>query len=312
MGTVRYVHPTQGPYFTVQAAHDAAAAGDTVLVSPAHTSTTALNWTKRVHLKGDTQAPDSTPVVVGGIDLEGLKPLGSAATVFFEGLTIAATASTWSGIYHPLVIGFRGSPSDWANGPELIFNRCRFGYAPYGLSGWYGVKNGRFHFRNCDFNYQHVSTQGYLWQNFCPSDGKSDQAFRTMNIVNCRIGPNAVPLPGTEEYWAAIYLDAVVNATPGYGAGYGQWYAEQFQGQAYRAYGQIILPQGVDRSTARVRLYRVVNGEIDLIPWLVFVPDPVTGNWEHQYLPTDQVYWAATIPPAGYRPQWDGPFIPAT
>ena len=39
-------------------------------------------------------------------------------------------------------------------------------------------------------------------------------------------------------------------------------------------------------------------------------PDPVTGAWTFNYLPTDQRYWVQTIPPQGYKPRLDGPYIP--
>lgn len=294
MPTVRYVHPTLGPYITAQAAHDAADPGDTILLARGAFTHTPLYVTKRVHVRGDTEDPINQPVTIAGPNASTYPitfylPSGSGE-LFIEGVTFGSntTGSTYN-----------AGPGAFAAGLRLRVNRCVVPGNRY-LGYWFGNYAVSAIIENL------TSRSAYLG-NILYLTSRTDHQI-TLDKADLTVAP---AWGGANANDFAIYSqDYVTTPTAGYGAGYGEWYWPQYQGAAMGINGQIILPTGVDRSATQVRLYRAPGGVIENAPWAIRTPHPVNGEWRFDYLPTTHTYWVMTLPPSGYAPRLDGPFIP--
>ncbi|WP_295451875.1 hypothetical protein [uncultured Thiodictyon sp.] len=282
---VAQVRAVPSPYATITAAIAAASPGDTILISPlaggaVHAGAAV---TKQVRFKALTEDPIGNPVRVyslggssSGMQLDG------SGVMLLEGLTFSDSAF-----------------STGVNWLTWKFNRCVFTGGPLG----YGSQaSSRLLISNCTNTYAGSRT---FWLN--GYDGWSLQVskWRGANAISIYTGGQA-PSP--------LSIDAVTTETVGYGAGFGSWLCNTGTGEwdlrAYQVYGQVILPAGVDRSTTQIRLYKEAGGVIETAPWATGTPNAVTGEWSWPYLPTTYRYWVQTVPPAGFTPQIDGPFVP--
>jgi hypothetical protein len=137
----------------------------------------------------------------------------------------------------------------------------------------------------------------------------------SVELIAARLG--AAPYWGSgvdPATWAYYVDDHVTTDTTGYGAGYGTFYADQWQGASYRIWGTVTdLPEGVLPSQVDIRLFRVspATGVIENFPWARRTPD-TAGDWSFDYLPTDSQFGIQSVPPAGLWPRFEGPYIPAT
>jgi hypothetical protein len=296
MPVVRYVHPTLGQYTTIQAAYDAAAAGDTVLVHPSNTSYVS-SWNKRVHLKGETTDPINDPVQICGADfyLQGLAGAGGdTSDVWFEGIKMYGGGGSGNSI----AVG----NANWLNGPTLHFNRCLIGDSYYTvLSGGGSNCAGKLKFHNCSIGYpDRYGGAGRAWADF---------AAGSLVLYACTTTPHDTN--NAEFKNQCAYWDCVNVATDGYGAGYGEWYYDQWQGAAYSIAGAVSTPSGVLPSSVQILLYkRTAGGLMDPLPYAQTYADPVTGHYEFKYLPTNQRFYVAWVPPEGLKPGLKGIYTP--
>jgi hypothetical protein len=301
--TVRYVHPINGPYLTIQAAVDAATAGDTILIAPG--TYTQVSLTKRVHLKGETTDPIGNPVILNSASpIRFYLPWDTTGDLWIEGLRISPISER-----HGLAANYANAPL-LPPGVMLRINRCVLASSP-GFAYWMILNYG-------DSTDIHFTMNNCTELASCYADWTAIVSQNVNNTIAIRehhgfARPYWRSISGYEinpATWASYNESYVTTDTPGYGANYGTWYAPQWMGDAYQVDGQIILPEGVDRSLARVRLYRRRAGIIDTNPWMITTPDPVTGIWAFNILPTDCDYFVWRAMPAGYQHRIDGPYIP--
>lgn len=110
-----------------------------------------------------------------------------------------------------------------------------------------------------------------------------------------------------------VSSDYVTAPTDGYGPDYSYFLnpAIAAHGGAGRIFGSVYLREGESPDGTVLHLYRETeNGTIEARRWIETTPDPVTGDYEFRYLPTDHRYWVQCIPPSGYEPVIRGPYIP--
>lgn len=282
-------------YPTLQEAHDAASPGDTILIAPG--SYMPITMTKVVHLKGDTTDPVNNPVHIGnGADYRGyfyLYPSSNSGISdwWIEGVAIqpdpnqVGAFNIWNG-------------PQWPAGLRVTFNRCwlrpryALGYA-YNNTG-----APRLRFLNCWGN----CNNQLAW---FAAAGCSVE-FAGHRADNAPYAISSVPGLITAN-------DHRIGPAVGYGPGYGDWYADQFMtGEVFRIPGTVKPRAGDSPDAWELRLYRVgTNGLPERVPWLVANPDPITGEFVFEWLPTDHTYWVALAPGPGYEPIWRGPYIPS-
>lgn len=284
MATVRAV-PI--PYPTPQAAHDAAQIGDTIVIAPG--SHPGVRLTKAVHIVGDTMDPCARGVVLG------VFPGGS-----YSSISLAIPSTNWGTLSTVLI---EAVTPDW-NGTNfaveaahdatktVLVNRCNLTTAT-------GAD------RLVDGNSADLGMR--LLQCTRTVSGRVQQLSAPSRIEH--FGCQLLTAP-VNEGWALFVDDSVRTPTTGYGCAYGEMLRAQFMGEPLRLWGQIVLPTGEDRSAARVRIYRSVNGQPERVPWVEVTPNPVTGGWDVPYLPTSYTYWVQRIMPTGYAHRIDGPYQP--
>jgi hypothetical protein len=304
-GTVRYVHPTLGPYTTPQAAHDAATAGDTLVISAGTYG--FLNMTKPVNVVGEQQPSGACPTttlddtttfnygaLIINIPTNGW---GAVTSIYIEGLVLAARRdSSYSPYWHALVVG--AVPT----GKIIVVSRCRL-LGNYGLSFFPGQRS-ETEFRNCSF----------------------ENLFAPIEWIALS-GTSGIPATGTvvrlflcyrDKDWDAavqaglttFYNDSVKVATPNYGCAYGSWLAGAWQPGSYSIPCKVRVRTGDSPSGTKFRLYKESAGLMEVTPWAIANADSVTGEAVFNWLPTTERYWVQMIPPPGYRPTLDGPYIP--
>ena len=311
MATIRYVDKSNGPYYTIQSAHDAAVDGDTVLIAEGNYtdgSDSRLIWTKRVHIKGDTENPDA--VILGqtydgptapALDFRIPQPIDG--DLWVEGVRLQESTRSYgvveidSGDYFP---------SGW-----LRFNRCHFWARPAGAPKYafradFAANAGRVRVENCLFTLYLASVEPLRF-------GTGVAAGSQVEIHRAAVIPypnepyiglqSADPLPG-------LSVDAAPSPTTGYGLSYGEWYAPQWLGQAYRIAGRETLEPGDALGQTQIALYRETayqSGLLERTSWLQTSPDPITGEWSFEYLPTihstgdPQRYAVQINPPECYQ-----------
>jgi hypothetical protein len=283
MATIRRVPEV---YPTIQAAHDAAAAGDTILIAPGTYPITSFS-NKLVHIKGDADDPLSV---------------------------VLTTSNNFS-------LGYTGAEPQWVEGVRInlgysdelvvagthVLNRVDFGGAPFtGIT----ASNAGVSLRmlNCNNQGRPVS---YMFQGWFGAG--------SIEVIKSRLRTDIL---STQLHWFAV-ADYVTTPTEGYGPAYGEWYAPQFEGRAY-GFGNTLLLADGQHDRAQILLYRVLDdggpdspAALERYAWLTTRPDPVTGYWEFRYLPTlradgsPQRYAYTIWTPEGYGPQTHGRYLPA-
>lgn len=285
MATVRGV-PV--PYPTVQAAHDAASIGDAIIIAPG-TYSAGVRLTKAVHLIGDTTDPCARPIV-----------LGKSPTTVYGSISLAIPSTAWGDLNAVLIEAITpdyGGNNFYLESTQdatrtVLVNRCNLTTA----TGANRIVDGN----GADLGMR-------LLQCTRTVAGRVQQLSAPSRIEH--FGCQLLTAP-VNEGWAYFYDDSVRSATAGYGCGYGDLLRSQYVGQAMRLWGQIILPPGIDRSLARVKVFRDVSGAPESTAWATATPDPVTGEWDLPYMPTDHTYWVQRIMPSGYAHRIDGPYQP--
>lgn len=302
MATVRQV---PSAYPTIQAAHDAAVEGDTIVVAPG--SYAGVNLSKRVHLKGETT--DSATVIVQATATVpaifiALPGAGTVGDLWIEGVTLKRASDSYVPLFKATV-----TPA-----LRVRINRCRFDHAggiAYPLSVNYATTSPWWlALSSC-----HILG----WAQDVAMALVAANASNVLTMTECLLAgaPTfwAVPPGGRlalPPAWATYQVDYRTAATPGYGPAYGTWYAEQWMGRQY-ALGGIVRPRGVDAASQwQCLIYRErLGGGMEATAWAQATPDPITGLVRVGYLPTDRRYYVAMIGPQGYPPSLHGPYDPA-
>lgn len=304
MPTVRHV-PVYYP--TIQVAHDAANPGDTILIDPGVYSDQSQGLTKRVHLIGNTPDPGVSGSVV--IQSTGANPAIMWLSSPGPGDLLIEGVQIYKG-KPPLLI-----PGP-ANGLRLHINRCRFFNSSTAGAGsiCFGHSSPLFlRITNCDTHCWWY-TGAWTWQ----LGGGAENDVRISGIeryYNESPFPlNLVTSPASDPYeWAGFFYDVKAEeAGAGYGWEQGELLRTSFMTDGYVLWGVAgeNLPPEFDRSQIELRVLRQhSSGTIERNPWAVLHPNPITGEFSVQNLPTDHTYWVEGIL-EGYRPQIDGPFVP--
>ena len=289
MATVRRVPDY---YTTIQAAIDSADEGDTILVAPGSYNTSYLSITKAVHLVSE---------VVGGATLFcdvyrycTLSFYMSSATIpvmLIEGFNITSTAQ----LSGTLAIGRPGNSSAGSFPPALKvlssrnnFNTPKLVY----LGNDQSNKTFNVDFYNCSSNTN--------------SSSASSPANTYLNFYSC-YSPNPTI---TDADIIVGSADVVDTPTVGYGVDYGVLMADQFATTPYKIAGVVTI-NGVSPDAIQIKLYRANEEGMENAAWANETPDPTTGAWSFDYLPTDHQYYVAVVPPAGNEPKLIGPYTPA-
>jgi hypothetical protein len=284
-------------YPTIAAAQAAAAAGDTILIDPGTWDNVLL--TKPVHLLGNTTNPVGNPVIIRGSGNYADAGNDGVNTKYAIHYSLSATPGFPIHVQNiksqPGSGSWSGHVVWWAPaGATLYLNRC---ILPSNGQYWYPLQcsNGTtISLFNCT-----VGT-GY---NYClVVYGNPAQTF---NLIKTRLEAVPSTYAGTEPLTIPI-KDYILVDTINYGANYGDTIIDDYPWG--KVFGQVIFPAGVDRSQTKVRIHRLISGQMELTPFAVTTPNSVTGQWIFNYLPIDTTYWVARINPVGYRSFLDGPY----
>lgn len=297
MATVRYVDPVNGPYLTIQAAHDAANEGDTILIAPGlyTAADSLLTLTKRIHIKGN--ATDPSQVVLSSATGPAIRlnyPLLHA--MWIEGVTLQV--QNWGSVFYASIMVV----SSMAEAGLLHVNRCRLVHPAPPLGSIFYITSTNV---ACRARLEQCAIVG------SPKTYSYSNAASRLEIIACTSPSSMVNAPIAYPPGVLGPNDWVIGPLAGYGADYGAWFYEQWMGDAFAIPGQVILPPGHDRSQSDIRLFREsAVGKIEIYPWMQRTPDPVSGEYSFDYLPTDHRYWVQTVPPPGFQPRIDGPYVP--
>jgi hypothetical protein len=306
MGTIRRVPE---PYPTIESAVSAAVVGDAVVIAAGvyELATSApIVVNKRVHLVAEGSAASETVIRrLSSADMPILSlafasPPGEVTLI--EGITLHGHNSTLG--VENLILG----------GGELWLNRVSA--ARTNSAGEPGAANhlhGIVGRQSCSESKEatrarltHCAGSSLVGKNFYPGD--------TVEVI-----ATILPYAGTFLYVTnhcagrgpplrPVY-DWVAAPAEGYGPGYGESLAPQFQGLAYRLAGSEILAAPDSPADAQILLYRETayqSGRMEAFRWMETAPDPITGEWEFRYLPTldsagnPQRYAVAINPPECY------------
>ena len=288
MPTVRAV---PGYYTTIQAAHDAAEDGDTILIEPGEYK--AIHFTKHVHVKGNTDDPINNPVCIGGCTPNStayrsyVQISGCDADRWFEGVTFVADGNARG------VVEFRNA---FGSEEHIYFHRCNFKYGYMRLfDGYYSTGTPQIVCSNC----------------YIPNTYKKCQYFGAGSsavFLACD-GLDETPPYGTDvpaNFFLGI--DYLIQGTEQYGAEYGGWFYPGFAPEIYAIAGSVVLDGPLD--AVELKLYRTTDTGAESCAWATTYPDAETGHWRFDYLPTNHQYYVSLIPPAGYKPELLGPYVP--
>jgi hypothetical protein len=291
MATIRQV---PSAYPTIQAAHDAATEGDTIVIAPGTYAPLIMN--RRVHLKGDTTDIVAAPVRI-------VTSNGSVYPILMQNMPANLTGDLWmEGITFDGASSGQMYAYSWSSGLHWHINRCSIPANHY-LGYFGGVRKVWLTISNLTATAAYGGAILYL----------SQRTDHRINILAARLGSAPVwPGGGDPATWAEYLADYKTVDTPGYGAAYGTWYAEQWMGRQY-ALGGTVRPRGADAASQwQALIYRErIGGGMESTAWAQATPDPITGRVRVGYLPTDRRYYVAMIGPAGYPPSLQGPYDPA-
>ena len=283
-------------YSTIQAAINAAKSWDTIFIQPG--TYAGFNYTKPVHLKGNTDDPINNRVQINSLDIGWV----DAPFIILNG------AYTWPGTMH-----FEGL---YLNGTDALF-----GYQT-GTVWMYG--NPVFDFNRC---YLRASSGRYY---LGPVSYYINEPI-TINLVNCTMADSVSYLINSNSYphatvnrsatwqkndpplgngiqigYANDYTYGGSAPPAGYGCQNGAFYFDQWGpgGRIFQIKGRCRLNGNPYRATLRL---------LATTPAWVTVAqtesDPITGEYSFGYLsPYNEYYVVAEIP--GERPQLHGPIIP--
>ena len=316
MPTIRRVPEV---YPTIQSAHDDAADGDTVLIAPGNYRNGAdamLVWRKRVHIKGDGDNP--ADVLLGqtydgftGPALDLRLPSGTVGDLWIEGVYLMQGERGYGAInvrnnyYFP-------QGTVWLN--RAIIS-CGTGGDTYLLRSEYAEGDYRIRAYHCWFRLYHDDRPPLVVNNSltssvvlykCSVTPLNDpyQGVRIYNNTLVNNGTNMAPLI------AEWVHDCALEPTDQYGPAFGEWYAPQWLGHAYRIAGSETLEPGDALDQTQIALYRETayqTGLLEPTRWLQTSPDPASGEWEFRYLPTTdsagnpQRYAVQINPPECYQ-----------
>jgi hypothetical protein len=281
-------------YATPQAAHDAAAPGDTIELAHGVVHPPVI-LTKRVHIRGDTSDPAGEPCTIRGLSPITYTGGGAAGDVWVEGVT-----------FEPQQQNQAISASAWAPAGVLRLNRCRL-LGSTGWGWWVQVPTGaaRVRMTHCSApNGSNTNRAVYV-----PQTGAHEVEIlayeapaepQVWRWTTPRVDPNTMAVHVID--WAAV-------GSAGYGAAHGEFFGAQWQGVPYRLAGSEILEATDSPADSQILLYRETayqSGRMEAFRWMETAPDPVTGEWEFRYLPTldsagnPQRYAVAINPPECY------------
>ena len=279
MATVRAV-PV--PYATIQAAHDAADAGDTILIEPGDYA--AISITKQVHIKGNTDDPVNNPVHVGGIRSY-LYFTGCGADRWVEGVTLSNDPNASA------IVIFNGT---YSSSEKIYFHRCTF-------------KTGSNRLMYGSSSTPHiVCTNCYLNTSLRVCD--SFDAGATCVFLACDGDSATLPYGSSVPADFFLGVDFLIQGTEDYGNEYGGWFYPTFEPQIYTIAGSVTLDGELD--TVEVKLYRATDTGAESCAWITTYPDAGSGAWRFDYLPITHQYYVSLIPPVGYKPELLGPYVP--
>ena len=294
MPTVRYVDPVNGPYYTIQEAHDAASAGDTLVLAPGDHGSAVL--TKAVHLKGDTTDPEGVPCRVvesaGAYSIRYDLPTDTAGDIWVEGVWFQQPGSFDHGL------GLMG-PGELLG--RLRTNRCIWSGSttqrPVRLHYITNQKPYRWRCENCRFDRSDLNRLALV----------SNDLSSEVELLRCQTYAAPVLYNITASDLALWIDDTVRVPTAGYGPAYGAFYFDQWaDGAIQRIAGTVELGGDSLVGDSQVFLYRERAdrpGHLERIPWMETTPDPISGAWEFRYLPTDHRYAVLVNPPEDYEPR---------
>ena len=293
MPTIRRV---PDPYITIQAAHDAANPGDTILIAPGTYARVVGN--KFVHLIGDTDDPINNPVLIqNGTGFSGTSivwsfPSNTVGEWWTEGITCGYGSSDVKGAVY--------LTGNWPVGMRWVANRCIFSGAtiiddsttPIGIT-WYNVQQ----------------VAGGISTNLFYIKGTADNSIILEKTRILLIPISVSNFSDTEpELWLDWVTDVVNADTVDYGPAYGEFLFADTP-LPYRIAGTIEFYNASPDDT-QVKLYKAATNGMEDTAWSNRAPDPTTGAWEFNYLPSDGSYYVAIVPPAGYEPKLLGPYTP--
>lgn len=262
-------------YATPAAAIADAAPGDVVLLAPG--SYGRFDVPKPVHVVADTTDVYGAPVeIIGEDNSDAVRVTATGGQVVLEGLLLRSQAGP---IYD---FAFRAGA-----GADVLLNRCAIEIAPSGT--WSGHHypvgllgaNIRVRLQNCSRR----DTAAWYWDVVNVTDPASRIGFYATEWL--KEAPGSSPLaPGEIAEWVD---DTVRETTPGYGVEYGEWLLPQLLEGAYRVAGTETLEPRDSPEDVQILLFRETayqSGKMQRYAWLETTPDPVTGEWEFEYLPT--------------------------
>ena len=271
------------PYPTIQDAYDDADFGDTILLEPG--TYPGLYMTKPVNIVGNTDDPCSSPVVLGVNPVNGYSILlsisswGSVPSILFEAIT-----PDYSGTNFGVV------SSHNATNP-IIVNRCNLTT----LTGASRIVDGN----SCDLSMKLISCTR-------TNVGRVRQLVNPTEIWVDKCEFLTAPY---DEGWNVFVDDSVRSPTVGYGCAYGEFLRDQYGGAPFRIAGVADI-DNASPDQVQVQLFIADTLGMKRTSWTVTTPDPTTGEWSFDYLPTDKTYYVALVPPEGYRPKLIGPYTP--
>ena len=288
-------------YSTIQAAHNAANTGDVVLVAPGVYGDTSsrpnLVWTKQVHLIGDTTDPINNPVTIIGGEAVEINISSGSGILLFEGIRFHG------GYGDRRAIGILGWPG---TGLQLFMNRCAYDQFESADGDWIYARTSnplKIRMDNCSELHDPAPSSG------SPGYDISNYAANEVSVAKQKCYSTSMSWWSNPGSWAVYNVDSVVANTEGYGAQYGGWYKDQYITNPYRLAG-IVDIENASPADVQIKLFLSSNGIMNNTASFIIAPDPTTGEWSFEYLPTDKTYYVALVPPEGYRPKLIGPYTP--
>lgn len=283
-------------FATIQAAHDAAIDGDTILLQPG--TYTGAHTSKILNYKGNTEDPVNNRVTINGAQgTYGSQPLlfgqdapyqiPSGAIMWLEGLDLYGSFAIFGGPKYTVT-----NAGPWT----VNFVRCNLRSSGYDMfretpSSWHAC-SGTLRFVNTSFGTACPNKLIELCgqQTTCDREG----VWQANNApLGCAIG---------------AANDYRYGGTPpdGYGWGYGDLLFDQWgpDGRIFKIAGRCLLNGSPTRATLRC-----IVSEPTWTTIAETESDAVSGEYDFGYLnPYKTYYVEAEIP--GERPQLHGPIIP--